>query len=114
MLINEMMEECIMMDRRTIPDGQGGWNNVWSEGAEFMAAVVKDNSLSARVAEKEGITDVYTVTVDEGINLSFNDVFKRAKDGAIFKVTSEIVDTNAPKRSTIKIGQVSAKRWELD
>lgn len=114
MLIDEMMEDCCLMDRRSVPDGQGGWDYVWTEGAPFKAAIVKDNSLNARIAEKEGVAEVYTITVHKGNSLSFNDVIKRLRDGATFKVTSNTDDSETPIRASFQIGQVSAKRWELE
>ena len=112
-LIDEMMEECIMMDKTTVSDGAGGFDTKWVEGASFNAAIVKDSTLAARVAEKSGVKEIYTITVDRGITLDYHDVFKRKKDGAIFRVTSNIVDSETPDRATFQIGQVTAERWEL-
>ena len=112
-LYETMMEDCIMMDRRTISDGLGGFSHEWVEGANFRAAVIKDNTMNARVAEKQGVTEVYTVTVDKGVRLEYHDVFKRESDGLIFRVTSNIRDRESPRVATFAIGQVSAERWEL-
>ena len=112
-LYETMMEDCIMMDRRTISDGLGGFSHEWVEGANFRAAVIKDNTMNARVAEKQGVTEVYTVTVDKGVRLEYHDVFKRESDGLIFRVTSNIRDSESPRVATFAIGQVSAERWEL-
>ena len=112
-LIDTMMVNCMMIDKTTASDGMGGFIDVWVDGAPFKAAVVKDSTLAARVAEKEGITEVYTVTVPKGVKLSFHDVFKRLEDGAIFRVTSNITDKETPSVSTFQIGQVTAERWQL-
>lgn len=112
-LIDVMMEECVMMDKRTVPDGLGGFTHEWQEGAPFRAAVIKDSTLAARVAEKQGVTEVYTVTVDKGLALQYHDVFRRVSDGYTFRVTSNITDSETPTVATFQIGQVSAERWEL-
>lgn len=112
-LIDEIMEECVMMDRSSVPDGLGGFEYVWQEGASFMASIVKDNTLNARIAEKSGVTEVYTITVNKGIPLIFNGVFKRLKDNTTFRITSNITDSETPPRSTFQIGQVSAERWDI-
>lgn len=112
-LIDVMMEECAMMDKRTVPDGLGGFTVEWIDGAPFHAAVVKNNSLEARVAEKQGVTELYTVTVDKGISLQYHDVFKRLSDGLTFRVTSNIRDSETPSVATFQIGQVTAERWDL-
>lgn len=112
-LIDVMMDDVVMMDKTTVSDGMGGVIRQWSEGATFKAAVVKNSSLAARVAEKEGVTELYTVTVDKGVELDFHDVFMRVSDGAIFRVTSNIVDSQTPSVASFQIGQVTAERWTL-
>ena len=112
-LIDVMMEECVMLDKRTVSDGLGGFNYEWVDGAEFRAAVIKNNSMEARVAEKQGVTELYTVTVDKGLVLQYHDVFRRMSDGLTFRVTSNIRDSETPSVATFQIGQVTAERWEL-
>lgn len=112
-LIDVMMEDCTMLDKRTVSDGLGGFTTEWVDGAEFRAAVVKDSTMAARVAEKQGVTELYTVTVDKGLSLQYHDVFRRQSDGAVFRVTSNIVDSETPSVATFQIGQVTAERWEL-
>ena len=112
-LIDVMMEDCVMLDKRTVPDGLGGFVQVWQEGATFSGAVIKDTTLAARVAEKDGVTEVYTVTVDKGLPLQYHDVFRRLSDGLTFRVTSNIRDSETPSVSTFHIGQVTAERWDL-
>ena len=112
-LYEEQMESCAMMDRQTIPDGMGGFTYQWTQGATFKAAIVKNNTLDAKLAEKQGVTEAFTITVDKGLALEFHDVFKRLRDGAIFRVTSNIVDSETPARASFQFGQVSAEKWEL-
>jgi len=112
-LITEAMTDCTMLDKTTKPDGQGGIERAWTDGAGFKAAVIKDSSMQARIAEKQGVTELYTVTVAKGIDLDFHDVFRRESDGAIFRVTSNQTDSETPERATFQIGQVTAEKWVL-
>lgn len=113
-LFEEGMEKCVLMDRRSVPDAFGTFAGYqWVDGAEFDAAIVKDSTMQARVAEKQGVTEVYTVTVYKGMPLQFHDVFRRLSDDAIFRVTSNVVDSQTPKRASFQIGQVTAERWVL-
>lgn len=109
-LIDVMKEECVMLDKRTVPDGMGGFVPEWVDGAPFMAAIVKDNTLAARVAEKQGVTELYTITVDKGLELDFHDVIRRLSDDALFRVTSNIADSETPSVATFQIGQVTAEK----
>lgn len=101
------------MEKTRVPDGEGGWNTSWVQGLEFDAAVVRDTTLNARVAEKEGMTAVYTVTVDKNLPLDFHDVFKRLKDGQVFRVMSDSTDKETPDRATFQFHQVTAEEWVL-
>lgn len=113
MLIDAFKTQCVMMDKTSASDGIGGIVYTWTEGAEFTAAIEKDNTIEAKLAEKQGVTEVYTVTVDDNLQLDYHDVFKRVSDGAIFRVTSNVRDSKPPAVATFKFGQVSAERWEL-
>lgn len=114
MLYEAMMDDCILMNKVRTSDGLGGWTTTWTEGAPFKAAIVKDNSTQAREAEKAGLTEVYTVTTKKENPLEWHDVFKRQKDGQVFRVTSNVSDNTSPEFSVINFGQVSAEAWILE
>lgn len=111
-LMTESREACTMIDRRTVSDGQGGFDSLWVDGAEFQAAIVKDQSMQARMAEKQGVTEVYTVYVDDNVELDFHNVFRRA-DGSVLRVTSNIADKKTPARASFHIGYVTAEKWVI-
>ena len=111
-LLDESMEECIMMDKTTVPDGYGGFTNTWKEGATISAAIVLDNSIEARVADKQGVTALYTVTTRKSVNLQYHDIFKRKRDGKFFRVTSDGDDKATPGSAGLNMRQVSAE--EID
>lgn len=113
MLVENFKVPCVLMERERVADGEGGWYSTWKEGAEFRAAIVRDTSLEARVAEKEGVSNVYTVTTDTNAHLEFHDVFKRVSDGQVFRVTSNGDDMRTPEVASFQFEQVSAEEWEL-
>lgn len=112
-LIDTMKVSCTMIDKTTVSDGQGGITTAWVDGAKFDAAIIKDNSMQARTAEKQGVTELYTVTVNKNVQLDFHDVFRRNEDNAVFRVTSNATDSRTPNAATFQFGQVSAERWSL-
>lgn len=112
-LLDNFLEPCTMLDRTRVPDGLGGSTVAYRDGAPFRAAIVKDRSLQARVAEKQGVTEVYTVTTPPGAGLEFHEVFRRDSDGATFRVTSNYTDTRPPQGASFAFEQVSAERWEV-
>lgn len=112
-LLLEAMEKCTMIDKTTAPDGYGGFEAVWKEGAEFSAAIVLDTSMQARIAESQGVKNLYTITTPKSINLQFHDVFRRESDGKIFRVTSDGDDKKTPASASLNMRQVSAEEWRL-
>ena len=70
-LLDDALETCVMMDKRTEPDGYGGYISTYTEGAQFKAAIVFDASMEARAAEKQGVTSLYTVTTSRALTLEY-------------------------------------------
>lgn len=112
-LVTNMMERCRFIERSRVPDGEGGYTVAWADGAEFDAVVVRDTTMQARIAEASGVSSVYTVTVGRGVPVDFHDVFRRLRDGAVFRVTSLGSDKQTPDVATFQFQQVTAERWEL-
>lgn len=112
-LLAEQMEQCAMLDKTTSPDGYGGYVYTYSDGAEFMAAITFDTSIEARTAEKQGVTSLYTVTTGKELTLEYHDVFRRIRDGKIFRVTSDGDDKYTPASASLNMRQVTAEEWEL-
>ena len=112
-LLEDAMETMVMLDKTHKPDGEGGFITSYAEGAEFSAGVTFDTSIEARVAEKQGVTSRYTVTTAKALVLEYHDVFKRRRDGKIFRVTSDGDDKQTPKSASFQIAQVTAEEWSL-
>lgn len=113
-LLNDAMESCTMLDRRIVDDGYGSYVTVWTEGVHFDAAVTFDTSVEARIADKQGVTSLYTVTTNKTIILQYHDVFKRNGDGKVFRVTSDGDDKYTPNSAAINMRQVTAEEWVLN
>lgn len=112
-LLEEAMDNCIMLDKTTRPDGYGGFITAWVEGAEFIAAITFDTSMEARIGEQQGVTNLYTVTTKKSVNLQYHDVFKRTSDGKIFRVKSDGDDKKTPNSASLNMRQVSAEEFTL-
>lgn len=112
-LMQDFVEECVLVEKSRVPDGEGGWATRWVDGMSFEAAITHDNTLDARVAESEGMKATYTITTDKSMPLDFHDVFRRVSDGQVFRVTSDGTDRSTPKSSTFQVSQVAAEEWVL-
>ena len=112
-LLSDAMEDFVMLNKTTVDDGYGGVIDVWVEGATIKAATRLDNSMQARIAEKQGVTALYTIITSKAINLQYHDVLKRKSDNKIFRVTSDGDDKRTPKTASLDMRSVGAEEWEL-
>lgn len=112
-LMGDYTDECVLLEKSRVPDGEGGWTVRWVDGMTFQAAITHDDTLNARVAESEGMTATYTVTTDKSMPLDFHDVFRRVRDGQVFRVKSDGTDMATPRSATFQVSQVSAEEWTL-
>lgn len=113
-MIEESMTDVVMMEKVRTPDGEGGYIMQWAEGVQFKASITFDTSMQARIAEKQGVTSMYTVTTNKNAHLEYHDVLKRLSDGKIFRITSDGDDKQTPARAMFgQYLQVTAEEWEL-
>ena len=113
-LLTEAMEQCVMLNKVVQSDGFGSYYAQWVEGVPFDAAITFDTSIEARSAEVQGVTSVYTVTVDRNMVLEYHDVFKRLSDGKIFRATSDGDDKATPKSTRLNMRQVTAEEYAIN
>ena len=112
-LLSDALERCVYLNKQESPDGYGGTMTTWAEGAEFDAAITFDTSIEARRAEAQGVSSLYTVTTPRAITLEYHDVFRRVRDGKVFRVTSDGDDKFTPSSTALDMRQVTAEEWSL-
>ena len=112
-LLNDAMETVAYVNKSVVSDGYGGTKTEWTEGATFQAAITFDTSMQARIAEKQSVTSLYTITTSRDMVLEYHDVLRRQRDGKIFRVTSDGDDKYTPISATLDMRQVTAEEWEL-
>lgn len=108
------MEQCVLFDKRRVDDGYGGYREEYVESVTFMSAITFDTSIEARRAEAEGVTSRYTVTTKREMTLEYHDVFKRLKDGKIFRVTSDGDDKYTPQSATLDMRQCTCEEFIIN
>lgn len=95
------------------PDGSGGWVTNWEQGEPLMAAINRDTSTEARIAEAAGTVRAYTVTVRRDVRLKYHDVIKRLSDGETFRITSDNGEKKTPRCTALDLAQSTAEAWRL-
>ncbi len=112
-LIDCMMTPCVFMVLEKTPDGSGGFVPKWTEGEPLKAAIVRDTSTEARIAEAAGTVEMYTVTVSRSVHLKYHAVIKRLSDGKTFRITSDNAEVKTPVCTALDIAQSTAEAWRL-
>ena len=87
-LLDDFARPCVLLDKSRVPDGESGYITTWTEGAEFYNYQALDTSMEARRAEKEGVTSVYSVLVQQSVPIEYNDFFRDKTTGETYRVTS--------------------------
>jgi head-tail adaptor len=108
-LLQEAMESCILLNKQTTLDDYGGFVNTWVDGASFDAAITFDTSIEARAAQAQGVHSLYTVTTPRNVVLQYHDIFRRARDNKLFRVTSDGDDKYTPQSTALDMRQVTAE-----
>lgn len=112
-LLDEFKSTCTFLEKKRTPDGEGGFFTEWTEGAKFPAAIVLNTSIEAQIAEKQALTNFYTVTTGKSVILEYHDVFRRGYDKKVFRVTSDGSDKYTPESSALDMRQVTAEEYDL-
>ena len=112
-MIEDIMVDCKIMNHIRVDDPAGGYDETWTEGATFKAAIIKNQTTEAQIAEKQGVKELFTIVTKKTFQLDYHDVFKRVSDGQIFRVTGNEADGEAPQMSTVQIAKVPAEKWVL-
>lgn len=112
-LLEEAYEPFIIMDKTTKPDGYGGVETVWTEGAEVQAAATQTNSIESQIAQAMSEKTIYTVVTRRNVIFRYHDIIKRVRDGKIFRITSDADDLETPRSATLDMRQCTAEEWEL-
>lgn len=111
-MMESMAHDCVVLDRRTIPDGEGGYTIGYADGAAFRCYPSLDSSMQARKAEKEGVTSLYTVLILQNVPLQVGDVYKDTTEGAYFRVTSRPDEKHTPATSQLDLKAFAAEKLE--
>lgn len=119
MALENFMGDWEILVPNRISDGEGGFTTRgWKQDVTIKLAAVRDSTMSASVAEKEGATSVWTVTTKKGVDLPYHTVLRCLSDdriatGTILRTTSKPGEMQTPSFAGLNMSQVLAESWEL-
>ena len=112
-LLENAYEDYVLIDKKRVSDGLGGYVTEWTDGVTIQGAMVFSSSMQARTAQSLGVSSVYTLTTKKNVTLEYHDVLRRVRDQKIFRVTSDGDDNFTPKSAGLDMRQVTAEEWAL-
>lgn len=115
-LLDDFSHTCVLIEKKRVGDGAGGYITEWVDGADFLNYQSLDTSMEARRAEKEGVTSVYSALVNQDVPIEYGDYFRDAETGLTYRVTSNPEEKAAPKSAGPAIRALkffTAERKEL-
>ena len=113
-MIQDMFEPLLFVNKINVSDGMGGTITKWQDGAEFQGVITLDNSTTGRLAEQQGVTNIYTIITEDKILLEFNDVIKRKSDQQTFKIKSlNNKENRQPEIATMQLRIATAEIFDL-
>ena len=111
-LLASIMRSCVILDTVTRPDGFGGYDEVYTDGAEIMAAITLKSSTEAQIAYQTGIKRLYVVVTEDAVKLKQGMRIRRVQDNLTLRITSNASDFTAPQMAGVKMAQVTAEAIE--
>lgn len=112
-LLDDFARECVLMEKQRMPDGAGGYIVTWTEGARFKNYQALNTSTEAVIAERQGVSAIYSALVDKSVPIEYGDYFKDMSTSKTYRVTSDPEDKVAPKSASMPLKYFTAERKEL-
>lgn len=112
-LLDEAFTPFVLLEKTRQENPYGGWDTVWRDGVTFDAAITYRNGVQAKIAEKQGVTDLFTVTTQKTISLAFGDTIRRESDGLLLRITTNGAENRTPATAGLNMRQVDAEKWKI-
>ena len=112
-LMDEYNVPCVFLVKTRVDDPVGGYKTKWKDGISFQAAWEFMSAPEITVAEQEGVERTYRIYVDKTLDLDFHEVFRRADNGQVYRVTVPGTDRKTPSFSRLNRRLIEVEKWEL-
>ena len=114
MALQDVFEDLAIIVKIDKPDGMGGTISEWTEIKSFNGSITLDNSIQSRVAEQQGVTNLYTIITFDDVLLEYHNIVERKSDGQIFRVKSLNNKENIqPYGATMQVRTATAENYIL-
>ena len=109
MALEDFFEDLCLQDYESVSDGMGGLTKRYFDKTAFRGGCSAVSTREADVAYSSGTKTVYRLTIPLGVALTQGDVVRRARDGRLYRITSNASDRVTPDKATIQYAYVTAE-----
>lgn len=111
-LIGEAFENFVIIDKKSVSDGEGGFVWEYIEGARIKVALGDKASSLSKIAEAITERKEYNVVTPKNTILESNTIIKRLRDNTTFKILYDN-ENKTPESANLKLRQTTAIEWSL-
>lgn len=113
-LIDSEMKQCVIIDKKSVSDGEGGFTTQYVESdVVISAAIALDQSTEMLVGQSQNAVPNYTVLTHRNAALPYFTIIKRLEDGLYLRVTSNGSEKKTPTIAGLQLSKVTAERWVM-
>lgn len=111
-LLDQAYEPFVMIDKRSVSDGEGGYFTDYVDGAEISVAVTNENTSLTRIAEALTEKVEYRVITKRNVKFNQDDLIKRLSDGQVFRIYYKNTK-ETPKSAGLDMKETFAQEWSI-
>ena len=108
----ELVGQYVVLNRILVTDGVGGQKYAIVEGLSFEGVLILNSSIQGEIAQKQGVTGLYTFAYPKAYKLPPKTILRRVKDGKIFR-TTELEGNATPDISTLDMRTTRLEDYTL-
>lgn len=82
-----ILGQYVVLNRNLTSDGLGGQEYTIVEGLTFEGVLILNTSIEGQIAQKQGVTGIYTFAYPKNLTIPPKTILRRIKDGKIFRTT---------------------------
>lgn len=107
-----ILGQYVVLNRNLTSDGLGGQEYTIVEGLSFEGVLILNTSIEGQIAQKQGVTGIYTFAYPKNLNIPPKTILRRVKDGKIFR-TTDIDGVPTPDMSTLDMKTTRLEDYTL-
>lgn len=108
----DIIGQYVVLNRNLTSDGLGGQEYTIVEGLSFEGVLILNTSIEGQIAQKQGVTGIYTFAYPKSLTIPPKTILRRIKDGKIFR-TTDIDGVPTPDMSTLDMKTTRLEDYTL-